>query len=389
MNKEFFRILAKYRSMILLLTVSAIANTVLITYLLSEKFDATALVLIRPQQGLRFTPVNSAKELFSFPVTFNLPFKTTTQTYGEVIKSRAIAEKVVRSLNLDGPVVQEKWWKRLKDKLKEYAGDVWNLLKYGRIEKVSPFERAMIEVQDALTAIPTKDTYVFQVSFKGKEPNLAAKIANTASEAFVEYMREMNLSEAKGAREFIEQRVLEGEKAWREAITELRDYRRRSDVVSLKEELAERIRALGEFDSSLKTTQRNLAAKRAEIADIHRQLVEEAPFLKTSTKIADNPLVTDLRSELAKFEIDLSGLEKKLAPSHPDVLSLQAKIKDAQAKLRREVAKTVSEETSGINSIRQNLLGDLATAEARLQSLQAEEKKLLDITTRERGALRA
>src|SRR5262245_25819058 len=214
MNKEFFKILAKYKSMIVLLTISAIVNTVIITYVLSEKFEATTLVLIRPTQGLRMTPLNTAKELFSFPVTFNLPFKTTSQTYGEVIKSRAISEKVVQSLGLDGPKAAESLWKRVKDKAKQLANDAWNLLKYGRIEKVSPFERAMVEVGEGLTAVPTKDTYVFQVTFKGKEPHLAAQIANSAGEAFVNYMRDMNLNEAKGAREFIERRLYESEKAW-------------------------------------------------------------------------------------------------------------------------------------------------------------------------------
>lgn len=204
---EFIQILSRYKRMIALLCLSAAVNAVLITYVLSEKYLSTALVLVRPQEEIDINASMRTKEAMSFPIPQVIPFEAMANTFGEVIRSRAVASRVVTLLQLDKPTPEEKWWNRFKNKVKDYLYDAWTFLKFGRLEEVDPFTEAEEMIQKSIAVQPTKDTYVFEISFVAKNPDVAAAVVNTAAEVFVEYNRDLYQAEARTAREFIEEQL--------------------------------------------------------------------------------------------------------------------------------------------------------------------------------------
>jgi uncharacterized protein involved in exopolysaccharide biosynthesis len=385
---EVFSALADYKRMIFLLCISAVVNAVVITYVLTEKFEATSLVLIRPQSIVKYSSTANSKELLNFPIPINIPFKAAGQTYSEVITSRPIAEKIVRVLGLDTPRVETVWWRRMKSEVKQYLMDAWTFLKYGRIEKESYFDTTVAGVQKSLSAVPTRDTYVFEIKFTAKEPQVAAAVANTAAAELVEYIRETDYSEASSTRQFLADQLTESGKTLELARRNLQGFKEQGKITDLREELGTKLKESSEFETSLINTRRDAQATEAEINEIQRQLAEKQEFLKSSYKVTDNPLVTTLKSDLAALEIDLSGRVKRLGPEHPDILSLQARISETNKKLSEEQATITSEETSSVSNVFQLLLADQASAETRLKSLRAKEASLAKIVARQRGELR-
>lgn len=384
---QFMKAILKQKRVLILLCLSAVVNSVVITYALSEKYDATALVILRPQSVVSFLPNPSLKEILNFPVTINIPFKAATQTYSEVIASRAIAEKIVRTLRLDVERPEPSWWKRAKNKIRDILLDAWTILKYGRIEEMDSMEKAIEQVQESISASPTKDTYVFEIKFRGKEPEVAADVANTAAHELVSYNREISKQDATRVREFLEQRVGESSVVLSRARRALQEFKERQRIVLLELELETKIKSTSDFDTALKNTRKDVEGTVAEINEIRKQLSGQERYLKSSYTYEDNPLVTELKSQLTDLEIQHSGLLKKFGTSHPEVVSTGAKIGEAKNRLREEVARILSEETSSLNSVYQTLVGDLVLTETKLQGLEAREKSLLAALAEERKDL--
>jgi len=128
---EFLRLVGRYRTTIALMCASAALTALALTYVLTERYSASALVLVRPQEEMRLVGGGSDKETLDFPLPQVVPFEAMTRTFGEVIRSAAVVEPVVLRLGLDQPTVETAWWKRLKTWTKNRLSDAWALLKYG------------------------------------------------------------------------------------------------------------------------------------------------------------------------------------------------------------------------------------------------------------------
>jgi uncharacterized protein involved in exopolysaccharide biosynthesis len=133
--------------MIILLCLSSTATALFLAFALPEKYEATAMMLVRPEQNIKFPTTAREKELLDFPITGEgvSSLEATSQTYSEVIKSRTIIEKVVRTLRLDEEDPDEEDQKLLRplvDLVSELGQAILSILKYGRVIRASPFEEA-------------------------------------------------------------------------------------------------------------------------------------------------------------------------------------------------------------------------------------------------------
>ena len=106
-TRSLTRMVRRHWGTIALFCLSAVANAVLITYMLDESYEASTLVLITPQPDATFgRQTADPKELLSFPVSSvgtSTQTETSTKTYSALIKSWPVIERVVRNLRLDEP----------------------------------------------------------------------------------------------------------------------------------------------------------------------------------------------------------------------------------------------------------------------------------------------
>ena len=385
---EFFRILSRYKRMIALMCLSASVNAVLITYVISEKYRSTALVLVRPQEEIDINNERlRSKEAMSFPIPQVIPFEAMANTFGEVIRSRAVASRVVTLLGLDKPVREEKWWNRLKDDVKKWAYDSWTFLKFGRVQEIDPFTQAEEMIQSSISVEPTKDTYVFEISFVSKNPDVSAAVVNTAADVFVDYNRELYQAEAKTAREFIEKQLQQSEQALNTARTPLRQFKEANQIVSIDEEVTKKIASLATFESSLEDARNKLATTIATNEEIRKQLADQSQSLRASSNVSDNPLVRQLKSELAEKQVLLSGMVDKLTPAHPRRIALEKEIAETRAMLDEQLTQLLKEEASTVNAVQQELLKNLVMGETDLETYRAADRNLSQLVGRYKGDL--
>lgn len=249
--------------LILGLCLVSTATGVGITYAIPEKYSATALVLVRPQETLELSSGGSSdREVLNLPASGStLQVETPSKTYIEVIRSRAVAERIVRSLGLDrlpAPPVSG-FIGVLKDRVRRIAYAARDLAMYGRIVEVAPFERAVAELIANISLASVRDTFVFDITYVSGDPKQAAAVANAAAQVFVEYRSQDSEREAKGRREFVEQQLMETEQSLLGSRRNLRAYKERHRMSSFEEERTEQIKAVAALEAQLEDTEVELA----------------------------------------------------------------------------------------------------------------------------------
>lgn len=336
---ELLKIIGKYRAIIVVLTVSALINTVAFTYVIEERFESSALVLVRPQEEIQFAGAPADKETLNFPIPRVVPFEAMSKTFGEVIRSRTIAEEVVRRLELDTTSVETIWWKIWKQRVKGYLKDAWTYLKYGRIERSDPFTSATELVQKLITVEPTKDTYVFEIRFLARFPELAAAVVNTAADVFVEYNLNLYRSESSVARAFIEEQVRKSDASLARARMETRSYKERHGIVELDKEIENTVDSVAELRTDFEQIRRKVASTEARVAVLAGQL----GMRKTKSRRIDGRLIAgslreDLMSKLILAESELASLRagsKRLAATIETREAALETLPERQAELAR------------------------------------------------------
>lgn len=255
---NYLHILRKHALMITLLCLTAIVSAVAFTFLLPEQYEATALVLVRPQENIKVSSNKNEKELLNYPVGQGSNVQIPSNTYIEVIKARSIAEKVVRNLHLDtlSDEAEGTFLQRLFDSIKKafnnLSAAVIQIVKYGRImPPLPPFDKAVQHFQKGVSAKAIKDTYIFEITFTAKDPKLAATVANVAADLFLEHVAQGNMSNARAISAFVGERLSTIEQELEEARRTYREFKEKNKTVSFKEETSAEIKAISELESDL------------------------------------------------------------------------------------------------------------------------------------------
>jgi uncharacterized protein involved in exopolysaccharide biosynthesis len=346
------------------------------TYIIPEKYSASTKILIRPQKEVEASP-GSTKQMMDYPVSFNIPVESISQTYAEIMVSEAVATKVVEILHLDvrTPKVDPRWYvqifREIRNWVKVAVKNTWDFVRFGRIERKTPYWQAVEDVLEALKAEPVKDTYLFTLTASANEPDVAKHIANTAAQVFMEYTRDSRLREGGTSTEFIGKNLETVQGELKKARSGIDRFRKQSNAASLDEELTLKLNAISQFEADIETGRKQLREIEAELAVLRAQEAGQRKEIHSSTTLAKNPVLQQLETELASFEVELAGLNQTLNPAHPKVQSMEAKIAEAKNRIQAETAQVREKDTSVANPLQQELEKRLLDRTALRDSLLA------------------
>jgi uncharacterized protein involved in exopolysaccharide biosynthesis len=281
---RIWRILVGHKRVLIWLPLVATSVGLGLAFVLPEQYVSTALVLVRPAEELKFNPSSAdEKEVLDFPVGRSAPIDAPSKTYMEVIKSPAVAEKIVEALHLDVKVPKkgETRFEAFKDRIKDWIGGaartLRNYVRYGRDIPTSPFDRAVENVEQKLGVAVRKDTYAFDISFQSSDPKEAAAVANMAAQIFIEHSSEAYRSEAARAREFLEKQLDESRAALDRARAAVLSFKRSDETFDLTSEYKENLQYLEDLQDTLAKDGGKLAGmKRSFKQDSPEVLAQEA-----------------------------------------------------------------------------------------------------------------
>jgi uncharacterized protein involved in exopolysaccharide biosynthesis len=239
--------------------------------LIPEKYDASAIVLVRPHHPVEIAPNNSSKEFLDFPVAQSPVVESASKTYIQIIQSPGLIGQVVRELKLDqkppkeaaGGTVFEQIYasmKALYDGMVSYLKDAAAIVRYGRLLKEDPFAKAVNDVSKGLVLKSYEDTYVFEIKYSDDDPQTAADVANTIARLFIEFMQNMRSSEAKDSADRLKSELEQNRKRLVDARESLRDYKTSHGVFLYEPEYDAKLRVISDLTVELAKLDESLAA---------------------------------------------------------------------------------------------------------------------------------
>jgi len=318
-----FDVLRRHAAMIVFLCVVAAVAGYAFSFLLPSQYEASALLLLRPQSPLKIDTSKADKEFLDFPIGTAASVETPAKTYIEIIRSPDLVGKVVRKLGLD---------QKLRGDGKAGSNPIADLIGtvvYGKPVQDDPFSITVRQVQKGLAMKTRDETYLFDINYTANDPQLAADVASTTANTFIDFMEEIRKSENQYTRDQLQVQLEQSRLRLENAQQALDAYQKSHSVFryqaeydsklkvasELQVELVKADEAIGGSQSSPTTVA--LAAKRARLA---RSLTELESELHRAP---------DIQHELSQLEGDV-----KIASSAYEIVDKEAR----QAQMRESYA---------------------------------------------------
>ena len=229
-------------------------------------------------------------------------------TQADLIKSEAVADRVVRATRLTGSSALKTEWRDAGAKGSFESWLVQNLL-------------ANVEVT------PEKDTNVLAVGFKSTDPVLAARLANAFAQQFVAARLQISTDAAKQYANWFQQRTKEVRRNLEAAQDRLGDFQRSHGMVNGNTLALEADRL-----SSLST---QLAAAESNAADLRARA---GTRVASSPDVQSSAVIEGLRQQIATSEAKVSELSATYGDNHPDLIAARDQLKTLRDKLASETA---------------------------------------------------
>jgi chain length determinant protein EpsF len=275
-------------------------------------------------------------------------------TQSDVIASRRVAQRVVKTLKLDAdPALMQRWRSATKG-----VGDfnTW-LADYLVTKKLT-----VAPVHDS----PTHASNVIEISVSWPNAERAAALANTFAQAAIETNIELKVEPAKLYANWFNQRSR-----------------------ALRDDLVTKQKRLSDFQNStgLVATDEKLDVENARLAELSTQLVtiqglrEESQSrqrgagggnIESLPEVLQSPVVQALKAELSQAEARQPDIAARLGKNHPDYQAAAAEIANLRQRIARESANIAASlgNTTQVNVRRE--------AEVR-QALEAQKNKVLEL----------
>jgi uncharacterized protein involved in exopolysaccharide biosynthesis len=323
---RLWRIIVAYKALLILLPLVATSVGLGLSYVLPEQYESTAVVLVRPIKEIEFSKSTGTRnDSLDFPVHLSAPIDAPSKTYMEIIKSRAVANRIAQDLQLDHekPQTSTGPFDRFKEDVKTWVKNTIrsfrNYVRYGRDIPATRFDLAIEDLEKNLTVTARKDTYVFEIGHRSSDPEDAAAVANMAAKIFLEHSSEAHRTEAVQAREFVEKQLEQSREELERARAATFAYKEAGGTFDLKSEYAEKLKNLADLENTLAKAESRLAslrpayfrdgpkigAQQAEITELRQQIAaaraELAPYPEKETQMNALLLAEKLAEESYSF----------------------------------------------------------------------------------------
>jgi uncharacterized protein involved in exopolysaccharide biosynthesis len=275
---DYWRVIKKRRKVILLLFFASVVSAAIISLLMTPIFQAKATLM----------PVESSQGRFSAALGSlqNLPFvggavggalgKTATDKLISLMKSRTVAEDVIKSLKLMPILFKDAW---------DVKNNRWKISKPPTLQDtVNLLQKSMVKIADDRKGL-------ISISVEYKNPELAANIANEYMDALQRFLSTSALSLAKRNRIFLEKQIGVTKKDLRETEESLKDFQTSKKISVLDAQAEAAIKAQAELKAQIITREVQLGA-----------------FREFATK--EHPDVKRLEDELRELSQQLKRLEE-------------------------------------------------------------------------------
>ncbi|MDX2220921.1 MAG: polysaccharide biosynthesis tyrosine autokinase [Burkholderiales bacterium] len=370
---EYWRSITKRKWGILGLVALVAVLTTLVVYAMRPTYRATTTVLI--EQGKN--KVVSIEEVYNNMGAGSQ--REYFQTQVEILKSREIAERVVKRLNL---TKHPDFDPSLDANRSLYSRHVAPLFTEASAPSEDQILKSVVDsFRQDLQVQPVRNSQLTQIHFVAHDKELAAKVTNTLAEVYIESDLEAKLAMTQKASSWLTERLGELRKKLDESERALQDYRDRERIVDAKGvALSGASRQLDELTRSLVESRQKRAEAEAAFNQVQaiRQGKSQAGY-ESVPAVLRHPLVQKLKEQEAEAERKLGDASKRYGAEHPRMIQASSELASAKENTRRQIEVVVagiSKEYEVARANEQAVANALAQSKGDIQSLNRKEFQL-------------
>lgn len=324
--RELLLVLRRNKGTIIVTTLLVFLTAFFITLKIQPTYKATTTIQIESEQ--------SAKVLnFDVGISGDSANSEFFQTQYELLKSRALASKVIKQLNINPENItpDKSLMSRTLQQLRDLVSWGENSIRYdlGTLPPESSF-------LDDLSISPVKKSQIVAISYTSEDPQFATNAANAVAENFIEMTRERREKSGSNARSYIQDKLASAESELNELEQGIADYAKQESIIQTG----------GENSQSLiaqRTAELNIAFAHAETARIQANAEYQQLLNSTSTNRAlNNPTIQAYKSSIVQFEHEYQQKLQIYKPGYPQMRSLKRQINELKAQLSREISVVTS-----------------------------------------------
>jgi succinoglycan biosynthesis transport protein ExoP len=345
--------LARKRSWIIVPTVLAAVLSVAAVNIVTPRYKSEARILIDGRENIFLRPNGERNDernaLDPEAVTSQVQLLLSRDLAREIIKKNKLAERP----EFD-PVLQG------LSPLKSLLA----LVGIGRDPfSLTPEERVLDAYYDRFTAYAVDKSRVIVIEFQSRDPELAARVANSIADGYLVLQQGARQDQAKSASQWLSGEIENLRKKVADAESRVEDFRSKSSLFIGTNNTTLSNQQMGEFNTQLNNA-RALRSDAESKARLIREMLQSGKPIEAS-EVLNSELIRRLTEQRVTLRAQLAEQSSTLLDGHPRIKELKAQLADLDRQLREEASK-----------ISRSLDNDARIASGRVEGLSASLEQL-------------
>lgn len=323
----YWRILVKRKWLVLGVLGTVVALALIVTLMMPPVYRATATLQIDREsvQILQAEGLGNAEAA--------APDFLTTQY--ELLKSRALAERVANELAIDAATVERldstTWWQRATGALRPEPA---NAADAGEAESeadaMADLRQAVGIVRGGLTVEPVRNSRLVRIHFDSTLPAFSARVVNAVADGFIAHAIERKFDASSYASKYIEEQLALAKGRLEESERALVAFATKENIVTS-----------GEGSQSLES--QNLGALNASLASAQDERIRaQAAWNQVAgggqlpAGAIGNSILNTLQQQRATLNAEYQQQLKTYKPEYPSMLALKGQIDEVDRQIAQE-----------------------------------------------------
>ena len=237
---------------------------------------------------------------------------------------------------------------------------------------LTPEERVLDAYFDRFAAYAVDKSRVIVIEFQSRDPELAARVANSIAEGYLVFQQGARQAQAKSAGQWLSGEIDNLRKKVADAESRVEDFRSKSSLFVGTNNTTLSNQQMGELNTQLNNA-RALKSDAESKARLIREMLQSGKPIEAS-EVLNSELTRRLSEQRVTLRAQLAEQLSTLLDGHPRIKELKAQLADLDRQLREEASK-----------ISRSLDNDARIADGRVEGLSASLEQLKKQATSTNG----
>jgi len=310
---QFWRVLQKRRWLVLYTLAAVVLTVAIVSLLLPKRYDASGRILL-DLEG----PSDLGLEQTVLPIGIDLNTKLETQI--RIVQSDTIANNVMKQLALQRNYM-------FAGNLTDHSTRDYDDLSLQTRAKLNKAFHKALNVQ----LIPK--TQIVEVHFRSKDPRLAAEVANTVANTYIEHNFQTKYKATLQTSDWLTKQLDDLKKHAESSQETLTTYQKKTGILGTDETHNIILDKLEELNKELSAAEGDRIVKEAK----YRIAMTQNPELIAN--IVPESVLGSLYKERAEIQSQYAQLTAKYGSAYPRVIQLQSELNELDPSIKREIVK--------------------------------------------------